>query len=186
MDNEKAKIAKLIDENTEQIQQLIHQKIKIWSEHVVFSSYWWLAFCLSIIPWILWIVFRKKQSSDRLMHAGLFVMITALVLDVLGDQFGFWYYRFNLIPILPTYFPWDLTLMPVTIMFLLQIKPKVSPFIKAVIFGLLTSYIGEPIFHWLGIYVTKNWKYTYSVPIQILIYLIAYYFTKRERYDKLQ
>lgn len=75
---------------------------------------------------------------------GFFVMTVSLVLDVLGDQLGIWHYRFNVLPVLPSYFPWDITLMPVTIMFFSQVKPHVNPIIKAVLFTLLTSYISEP------------------------------------------
>ncbi|MFZ3590271.1 CBO0543 family protein [Bacillus sp. DJP31] len=71
-------------------------------------------------------------------------MTVSLVLDVLGDQLGIWHYRFNVLPVLPSYFPWDITLMPVTIMFFSQVKPHVNPIIKAVLFTLLTSYISEP------------------------------------------
>jgi hypothetical protein len=73
----------------------------------MFSNLWWFGVFLSIVPWIAWFAFRKKQSTDRLLYAGFFVMVISLVLDVLGDQFGLWHYRFNVIPVLPTYLPWD-------------------------------------------------------------------------------
>lgn len=57
------------------------------------------------------------RSTDRILYTGFFVMVISLVLDILGDQLGFWHYRFNVIPVLPTYFPWDLTLMPLTQIF---------------------------------------------------------------------
>jgi hypothetical protein len=127
----KESIVQLIDENVSQIEKLIHQKIDIWSTHVLFSGLWWFGVGLSIVPWIIWYLIRDKQSSDRLLYAGLFVMVISLVLDVLGDQWGFWHYRFNVIPVLPTYAPWDLTLMPITVMLLLQIKPQYNPFYKS-------------------------------------------------------
>lgn len=42
-----------------------------------------------------------------------------------------------------TYFPWDLTLMPVSIMVLLQIKPTANPWLKAIVFALFASYAAE-------------------------------------------
>ncbi|MFC5450095.1 CBO0543 family protein [Paenibacillus aestuarii] len=182
---DKQKVIQYADQNTSQIQYLIQQKVKFWTSEVLFSSYWWFALSLSVIPWLIWWIFRNKRSTDRLFYAGLFVMCISLILDVLGDQLGFWYYRFNLIPVLPTYFPWDCTLMPVTIMFMLQIKPRTNPFIKAIIFAIVSSYIGEPIFKWMEVYVQSNWKYSYSVPIQIIIYLIAHYLSKRNKFDEL-
>ncbi|MGM0901777.1 MAG: CBO0543 family protein [Bacillota bacterium] len=96
-----------------------------------------------------------------------------------------WLYRFNVLPILPTYLPWDLTLMPVTIMFLLQIKPNSNPLIKAILFALVTSYLAEPFFVWLEVYQPVHWHYTYSVPFQIIIYLIAHYVSRRNDFSEI-
>jgi hypothetical protein len=179
-------VKKMIDDNENALKDLVYQKIDIWSEHVVFSGIWWLGVVLTILPWIIWFIYRKKNSSDRILYVGLFVAVISLCLDVIGDQLGLWHYRFVVIPFLPTYIPWDLTLMPITVMFLIQIKPKVNPLIKAVLFALSSSYIGEPIFNWLGVYVLDSWKYSYSVPIQFVIYLIAHHLSQRDNFSPLK
>ncbi|WHY02544.1 CBO0543 family protein [Neobacillus sp. DY30] len=179
----KENVKKMIDDNTNQAQEIIQQKIEIWSNHVVFSGLWWFGVVLSIIPWLIWIKYRKKDSTDRILYAGFYVIIVSLCLDVVGDQFGFWHYRFNVMPVLPTYFPWDITLMPISVMFILQIKPAFNPVIKAILFALFSAYIAEPFFHWMGVYVLTGWKYSYSFPIQIIIYLIAHYLSRRERFS---
>ncbi|WP_408010078.1 CBO0543 family protein [Pseudalkalibacillus sp. A8] len=183
--NGNPRVITIIDENVDQIEGLIQKKVDIWATFVLFSPLWWFGVSLSIIHWILWLLFRKKDSTDRLLYVAFFVIVISLVLDVLGDQLGFWHYRYNVIPVLPTYLPWDLTLMPVTIMFLLQIKPKLNPLIKAVLFAVVTSYVVEPIITWMNIYQPINWRYTYSVPFQIIIFMIAYYLTKRKAFSYL-
>ncbi|WP_238457932.1 CBO0543 family protein [Alkalihalobacterium alkalinitrilicum] len=182
---EKEIVIKAIDENVNQIHELIQQKIQIWLDYVLFSGLWWLGIGLSIVPWIIWFIVRDKKSSDRLLYAGVTVMVISVMLDVLGDQLGFWHYRFSVIPILPTYVPWDICLMPVAIIILLQIKPRFSPVIKAISFALITSYLAEPFFEWIQIYQTLKWKYSYSVPIQIGIYLFAHYISRRKQFPKL-
>jgi hypothetical protein len=181
----KENVKKMIDDNENNLKELVYQKIDIWTEHIVFSWLWWFGVTLSILPWLIWMKYRNKESSNRILFAGYFVIVVSLCLDVIGDQLGFWHYRFVVIPFLPTYIPWDLTQMPISIMFLIQIKPKLNPFIKAVIFALLSSYIGEPFFNWLGVYVLDAWKYSYSVSIQILIYLIAHYLSRRDHFSHL-
>ncbi|MCL7747616.1 CBO0543 family protein [Halalkalibacter alkaliphilus] len=181
----KEEVITLIDENSNQIEQLLNQKIDIWLEHVLFTGFWWLGVALSIVPWLIWFIFRNNQSTDRLLYVGFFVMVTALILDVLGSQFGLWHYRYNVIPIVPSFLPWDIALMPVTIMFFLQIKPNINPLMKAVLFALVASYIAEPFFTWLEIYQPKTWRYSYSVPIQIIIYLIAHFISRRNCFSKL-
>jgi hypothetical protein len=179
--NEK-KVIELTDENVNQIEQLIDQKIQIWADHVVFSGLWWMGLGLSIIPWIIWFFIRKKDSTDRILYVGFYVMSLSMTLDILGDQIGFWHYRFNVIPVLPTYLPWDITLMPLMIMILLQFKPQINPWYKAIFFALISSYGAEPFFDWLEVYEPTNWRYTYSIPIQVAIYMSSYYLSKRNKF----
>ncbi|WP_420063844.1 CBO0543 family protein [Metabacillus litoralis] len=129
---------------------------------------------------MLWFLYRRKESTDRLLYVAFIVIIISIVLDVIGDQYGIWHYRYNVFPIIPTYFPWDFTLMPVSIISLLQFKPKASPWIKAGLFALGSSYIGEPFFYWIGVYQTIHWKFTYSVPIQFCIYLFSHWIYNKE------
>lgn len=183
---DKEEVIRLFDDNVKAIEGLITEKIEIWREHILFSPLWWFGVALSIIPWILWFIYRKKGSTARLLYVGFYVMLIALILDVLGDQFAWWHYRFNVLPMMPTYLPWDLTLMPVSVMFLLQAKPDANPYLKAIVFALLTAYIAEPFFEWIDLYETKNkWRYSYSVPIQFLIYVSAHYFSKQSSFEKI-
>ena len=181
----KEEIIEIIDRNQNEIEHLINKKIQIWTDYVLFSGLWWMGIGLSIIPWIIWFVVRKRESTDRLLYIAFFIMAIAVISDVLGDQLGLWHYRYHVIPVLPTYFPWDITLMPLSVIILIQVKPNVNPWIKAVIFSLLASYVGEPFFDWLGVYEPTNWRYSYSVPIQIVIYMSAHYLSKRNKFAQL-
>lgn len=183
---DKEQVIQLIDQNYNRAEAIIDEKIEIWKEHVLFSGLWWFGVVLSILPWVLWFAIRRKQSTDRLLYVAFIVTTISLSLDVLGDQWGFWHYRFNVIPILPTYLPWDITLMPVAVIGLLQYKPAIHPIWKALLFALGTAYIAEPFIHWIGIYTTPNWRYSYSVPIQFGIYMLAHYVSRRNRFEPLQ
>ena len=52
--------------NAEKIYDLIDKahdiKIKFWFENVIFTWQWWLGVFLTVVPWILWIFFRKKTA----------------------------------------------------------------------------------------------------------------------------
>lgn len=183
---EKQEIIHLIDQNASKAEKIIDQKVDIWSSYTLFSDLWWMGVALTVVPWILWFFYRKKESTDRLLYIGFYVMVFSLTLDVLGDQFGLWHYRFNVIPVLPTYFPWDITLMPLTIMVLLQVRPKSNPYLKAILFALGSSYIAEPFFAWLQVYNPIRWNYSYSVPIQFIIFLTAHYLSRRQKFSNLE
>jgi hypothetical protein len=62
------------DKNFYMTEELIDQKIEIWQEHVLFYDLWWFGVALSIIPWIIWFLIRKKQSTDRIMYVGFYIM----------------------------------------------------------------------------------------------------------------
>lgn len=174
-----------IDEINNKATKVIIQMKEVWMSDVIFTWRWWIGLILTIIPWILWYLFRRKESTDRLLYIAFIVIIISVGTDVIGDQYGIWHYRYNLLPILPTYFPWDFTLMPIAIITLLQIKPKSNPLIKATIFALGSSYIGEPIFYWIGVYQTIHWRFTYSVPIQFCIYLLMHWiYNKKFQIEK--
>ncbi|MFC0471752.1 hypothetical protein ACFFHM_14920 [Halalkalibacter kiskunsagensis] len=69
--SQKEKVIPLIDDNVNQIENLITEKLDVWFEHVLFSGLWWFGLALSIVPWIFWWRWRKRESSDRLLFAGL-------------------------------------------------------------------------------------------------------------------
>jgi magnesium-transporting ATPase (P-type) len=167
------------------IHQVEVDYLKYWQENTLWHWTFWLSLSLSIIPWIVWFLFRKRSSEARLLLAGSFGIMIASLLDFLGLVFGLWHYSGRALPIIPTYIPWDASLIPVTIMLWLQYKPTLNPLLKAVIYGALTSFIGEPIFEWIGLYTREGWSVFYSFPIYIVIYLIAYRISKAKTFDPL-
>jgi hypothetical protein len=146
-----------------------HQNTKmhpIWFNHIFLSWRWWVSVSCLTFPWIIWIKIRKKSSTDRLLVAGLFSYLFTSVLDSIGLAHGAWVYPVTPLPYLHTYFgPWDITLFPVTIMILLQYKPTISPYIKALLFAFLAAFVGEPFFIYIDLYIPYKWEHYYSFPI---------------------
>lgn len=164
----------------------IHVKLfEIWLEHMLFTPKWWLLLSLIIIPWTLWFIYRKKESTHRLLFAGMFSTIAAVMLDIMGVVTGLWYYKIKDIPLVSNMITWNFSLIPVSVMFSLQFKPFHNPYIKAFIYSALTSFVAEPLFMWMGFFGYKHWKYIYSFPIYFVIYLIAHYMSKGNKFEKL-
>jgi hypothetical protein len=57
--------------------------------------------------------------------------------------------------------PWDFTLFPISVMILLQFKPKINAYIKAIVFAFLSAFVFEPLFSSIGMYHMTHWKYWY-------------------------
>jgi hypothetical protein len=95
-------------------------------------------------------------------------------LDLIGVENGKWTYSVRVLPSADVSFPFRFSLLPVTVMFFLQFKPNVNPFLKAIIFGGLGAYIGMPIMAMLDMYRKIDWAYTYSFFILTSMYLVAH------------
>ena len=164
----------------------IHQgKRALWISDVAFTWQWWLGVGLAIVPWVIWILLRKKESTYRLLTAGFFVIVMCSWLDVIGITLGLWHYNFDVVPMMPSYLPWDFTLLPVLVMSFIQYKPKMSPIIKAIVCAAISAFVGEPVSQWLRLYDPHNWKSIYSFPILIVIYLIAHFISSRKEFKEI-
>ncbi len=173
----------------EQAYSLIEQAndlmIHLWLKDTLFTWKWWLGVVMSTVPWIIWFIFRRQESKDRLLLAGFFVMLIASWFDVLGVLFGLWSYYHNVVPFSPAFVPWDFTLLPVMTMFFLQIKPRISPWLKAIVLSGISSFMAEPLFVYIGLYNPKHWKFIYSFPILAVIYLMAHWLSRRVAFKEL-
>jgi len=89
-------------------------------------------------------------------------------------------------PLMPEFITFDVCVLPVATMLCIQYFPNVSPYIKAVIYSLTSSFMFEPLNVMLGMYVTIQWEYYYSVPIMIFIYLVANYLASNNKFTKLK
>ncbi|MFC3038736.1 CBO0543 family protein [Virgibacillus xinjiangensis] len=156
-----------------ELSQLSQNHLFFWSQEILFSWHWWISVALSLLPWLLWWFFRPRESTMRLLTVGFFIMLLSTVLDLVGLACGFWYYPYQVTPFFHGFLPWNNTLMPVTVMLLLLV-PRFSLLSKAVTFGLLTSFVGEPLFIWMGLYVQLGWHHFYSLPIYTMLYILSH------------
>lgn len=150
---------------------------------VIFSVYiyhwnWYLAIFLIIAPWVIWAIFRKRESTARLLLAALFIMIFSAVLDTIGIENGLWAYPVKAIPSPTLSFSYRLSVLPVLAMLLIQYKPHVSPILKSILYAGVSAYVGLPLMSMVDLYKKLNWAYTYSFFILITMYLIAYWLTQ--------
>jgi magnesium-transporting ATPase (P-type) len=157
-----------------------HDEIEhLWSTQMVFTWHWWFDVALAVLPWLLWFIVRDRKKQHSLFYAGLFTMLIASLLDMTGVSQGAWNYNTLLLPYFPEFLPWDLTVMPVTAMLFYQFFPRISPWLKGVVFGIVAAYVVEPFFIWLGIYEPNSWEHHYSLPIYFVIYMIGYWLYSR-------
>lgn len=166
---------KLLDEIYSSVEQINMELGRIWRESIVFTWRWWLQLGLTIIPWFIWIRYCDKNNVFELLFVGLVVAIVTALMDTIGVNFNLWHYDWKVLPYVPIYFPWNYTLFPIMVMFLLQFYAGSYVLIKAIAFAVLSTFIFEPIFSWMGMYHLIKWKYIYSFIIYIPLYLFFNY-----------
>ncbi|WP_425509075.1 CBO0543 family protein [Virgibacillus doumboii] len=176
----------IIEKNSELFRQAYEDKYQLWLDHILFSWRWWLGIVIIALCLWVWFILMKKENADRLLFTGFFTALLATCFDLIGVFFGLWNYRYEVFPPINTYLPWDLLVIPTLVVFLMQFKPHVHPFIKAIILGVITSFIGLPLLNWLDLYEPLNWNYIYSLPVQVVIYLLADLISRRERFAPLR
>ncbi|WP_299093895.1 CBO0543 family protein [uncultured Metabacillus sp.] len=159
---------------------------EIWFEYVFLSWQWWFCVTLTVIPWVLWWKFRKKESTSRLLYGAFFIIIISMFLDSFGAELNLWDYRFEPIPFLPSFLPWDLSLLPVVFLVLMQIKRNTSPILKGLFYSIFCAFIGEPLFEWLGFYKLINWNHLFSFPIYFFLFLIGYSLVTSKNFAELR
>ncbi|MEI2467085.1 hypothetical protein V8V74_22895, partial [Niallia taxi] len=90
-------IKRLIDEQYVLLDEAHSHLQDIWADHILFSFGWWTSLFMTIIPWIIWLIFRNKESSARLLLAGLWAMFISTWLDYVGVTLGLWRYYNKLV-----------------------------------------------------------------------------------------
>lgn len=160
--------------------------LHLWENGILWSWRWWIALGLIIIPWIVWLVVRKKDSTDRLLYAGFASILLSSYMDMVGVVLGLWSYPTSVFPLMPSYIPLDCSTVPVATMLFIQLFPKVKPFYKALLYGAIGAFCFEPLTDWVGLYNRQQWKSIYSFPILVLIYLICNYISKKNNFTPVE
>lgn len=147
---------------------------------------WWVGLALFIIPWLVWIKYRKKDSTGRLLLAGLLIIILSLTIDLAALSLGLWSYPLIIIPLAPFLFlPYHFSLAPVGIMFALQIKPQMNSLLKGILFSAIAAFGGMNFFNAIDFYNPKSWSTLYDFVIFLTLYYAGYWITRMESLHRL-
>ncbi|MEK4670503.1 CBO0543 family protein [Niallia sp. FSL R7-0271] len=173
----------LVDEANKQITEANKLIVDAILHGFLWSWQWWVAVGMIIVPWTVWIFIRDKKSAGRLLAAGLLIMVLSEILDTIGVMFGLWTYPVKVFPVATINFSFRLSVLPVVVMLLMQYKPKINPFIKAIGFGAFGAYIGLPLLSAIDLYKKVNWAFTYSFFILTVFYLLSHFFINKSNFN---
>lgn len=160
---------------------------EIVKDEFITTWQWWAGLALFIIPWLIWFKYRKKDSTGRLLLAGLLVIILSLIIDLAALSLGLWTYPMIIIPLAPFLFlPYHFSLAPVGIMFALQIKPQMNSLFKGILFSAIGAFGGMNFFNAIDFYDPKNWSTLYDFVIFLILFYCGYGITKMDSFQGLE
>jgi hypothetical protein len=149
-----------------QLEHFLHDEIFGWR--------WWLLVALTILTWIVWIVFRDREKQTRLLFGATVVGLLALISDSFGTDLGAWHYIQRVTPTIPSLFPYDLAILPVEYMFIQQFARNSRHFFWwAVAISAFNAFIAEPIFQKMGVYEQRDWNELLSFPLYLLFFHVG-------------
>ena len=164
-----------------------HHLIDHFLQDDLWSWQWWLGILLSVAPWVLWLLLRKRDSTWRLLGAAFLVMTVSIFFDTAGVVAGLWSYPVKLapIPLFSGTFPWDYSVIPVSAMLWLQIRPGANPFAKAAVYAAAIAFVFHPLAALLGYVKEKPWVLILYVPFFFILYLLSHVYVSKIRFDRI-
>jgi len=152
----------------------------IFFEHVLFSYQWWILLFIIVGLWILWGVIVDKNRIVSILLVGLLTSIIAIVLDDIGLNLMLWDYPYWITPFTSRMDPVNIAIIPVSYMLVYQYMRTWKAYaIMLVMASLFATFIAEPIFIKLNMYLILQWKYWYSLPFYIAIGISAKWFVDK-------
>ncbi|PLS04296.1 CBO0543 family protein [Neobacillus cucumis] len=154
--------------------------IQHWLHDDLFTWRWWLLLIAATIPWLIWLKLRDKKRSFELLSYGLIWAVLASIADVIGADLMLWGYPDKLLPMVPPLLPADITVIPVSFMFIYQYSKDFKTYL---IYSLLLSaffgYILEHLFEKWEMFTLDKWTHTYSFIGFFVFALIDYFMIKK-------
>ncbi|XJZ29016.1 CBO0543 family protein [Bacillota bacterium Lsc_1132] len=143
---------------------------KGWLENEFLTWEWWLLLFFFVVPWIVWIITKKRKWLVESILFGVIAMVITILLDTVGLQFTYWEYPIEFLPVIPRAFPFDVSMVPVAYMLLFQYARTWKSFIIAqIIMAFAYAFIGEPFCEWIDLVRYIKWNYLYSFFYYILL-----------------
>ncbi len=142
---------------------IVQLEIQYWLDNSFLTPAWWVLLAAAIIPWIIWYKFVNRTRFLEIILYGMLWIIFAIVLDEISSTWMLWSYPRKLFPIIPPLIPADLTIVPVTFMFVYQYTATYKMYMFwSVVVGSLFSFVIEVIFVHYHLFKMYQWEHWYS------------------------
>lgn len=149
-------LGKKIDEVSNYLVQL---RLEIWRKYTFLTWQWWVFVAICITCVILFFIFvDKKKYLQVIAYMGVLYILNRN-LDDIATALDWYDYRMQLEPIIPTFLPANLFVVPIVYSLIYQRYEKWGAYIiGTVAFSAFIAYITLPSAKLFKIYVEKLWN----------------------------
>lgn len=146
----------------ERIDQIIKAEVEqnnrifeYWQEFSNFSHWQvWVVLAMFVIPLIILILFIDRKNVFHLGFYGYSVHVFFAYTDIVGTEKGIWFYPYKLLPLLPSNFTLDASLVPVIYMLYYQyiLNRGKNYYLWMLPLCFLLAFIMKPLMVGLGLF----------------------------------
>ncbi|MBC9786140.1 hypothetical protein H1S01_16865 [Heliobacterium chlorum] len=161
----------IIQQTRETLGQLV--VIRYLSDEL-FSFNWWFLLAILIGTYVVWWKLIDKNRLMELLLFGSFIAVSVTFVEGFGTTIGLWGYKYKLVPVVPSLFPFDYTLIPILHLLTYQHTTSwKSYFITSTIVSAVYSFAFSPLLVWMGIMHIEHWRHYYHFIILLTISNLA-------------
>ena len=147
------------------------QSYQRWRTQELFSLPWIFNIVVLITFYVIWIKLVDKRKLRELLLFGSLVAVSTNFIDIVAVTTGLWEYKVRLVPISPTPFPFDYTVIPILYMLVLQYTSSWRNYlIGSLLASAFFSFVISPIYALLGMKEYHNFSYFYMF---ILVFVVT-------------
>jgi hypothetical protein len=134
-----------------------------WITEELFSFPWWFTVIFMLVGYLIWWKLLDKSRLIELLLFGTLLAVMSAVVDTIADNLTLWQYKVRIFPFAPAFFPFHLTLAPITLMLVYQYTNNwYRFFIGAVLAAVIYSFGIAPLFVAIGEVQLLKWNHGYT------------------------
>lgn len=154
---------------------LINLIYQDWKTIDLFSPIWFGTVIFILFSYILCFKLLNKRRLTQILLFGSLMTVMVSLFDLIGVEYVRWTYLTRIFPIVPSYFLFDFTIIPLYYMLIYQYARGWKSFIvwNAIAAGII-SFGFFPLLVSLNMFELNNWRYAYFFP-----YIFTFAFVSR-------
>jgi hypothetical protein len=154
----------------EKLSNKLHQlEADHWIHNDVFSFQWWIILSVNAIFFAFLVFFIDRKRIVQIALAYMICYFLVNLTDDIGEFYGRWSYQHQFIAFTSEFDAVDFAVVPVSITLLYQIFNEWRKYLIAgIIISYIYTFIGLPLFIYLGITKINNWNYFNSFLVLIV------------------